>query len=133
MYFVILPCILNAATITGFSLISAIVGGQTLAAVNPGNVSIDVGIVITCLLSWAVSLLGYKWLHSWERWQWLPNLIFIIIAVGCGGHNLRNQYQPPPATASQILTFGGLMAGYFITFGGTVSDYSIYHSPNAPK
>ncbi|GJC79179.1 purine-cytosine permease fcyB [Colletotrichum liriopes] len=105
-YLVSIPLLLNAATVTGFSLSSSIVGGQTLAAVNPGHIDVKVGIVITCLVSFAASFVGYRALHMWERWQWLPNLVAII------------------------LNYGGLMAGYFITFGGTASDFTAYHDPN---
>jgi purine-cytosine permease-like protein len=124
-----IPLLLNAATLTGFSLLSAIVGGQTLSSLNPDRVDVDVGIVITCLVSFAVSLLGFNALHFWERWTWIPNLISIVIAVGCGGKYLHLQTDAEPAKPSQVLTFGCLIAGYFITFGGTVSDYSIYHNP----
>lgn len=123
------PLLLNAATVTGFSLVSAVVGGQTIASINPDNVSVNVGIVITCLVSWAVSLMGFKALHLWERWTWIPNLIALLVAVGCGGKYLYLQGEAPPSTASQVLSYGGLIAGYFITFGGTVSDYSVYHKP----
>ncbi|KAH6631845.1 permease for cytosine/purines, uracil, thiamine, allantoin-domain-containing protein [Chaetomium tenue] len=128
-YLVTIPLLLNAATVTGFSLLSSVVAGQTLASLNPDNVSVDVGIVIACLVSFAVSLMGFNALHFWERWTWIPNLISIVIAVGGGGKYLYLQSEAEPATASQVLTFGCLIAGYFITFGGTVSDYSIYHNP----
>lgn len=118
---------------TGFSLISAIVGGQTISALNPSSVSNNVGIVITCLISFGASLMGYKALHWWERWTWIPNLISLVIAVGCGGKYLYLQSDVPPASAAQVLSYGGLIAGYFITFGGTASDYSIYHNPNVSK
>lgn len=126
---VTIPLLLNAATVTGFSLVSAIVGGQTIASLDPDNVSVNVGIVITCLVSFALSLLGFKALHSYERWTWIPNLIALTIAVGCGGKYLHLQAPVPAAKPSQILSYGGLIAGYFITFGGVVSDYSIYHKP----
>ncbi|KAH9242077.1 hypothetical protein K456DRAFT_1922654 [Colletotrichum gloeosporioides 23] len=129
-YLVGVPLLLNAATVTGFSLSSAIAGGQTLAAVNPGHIDVKVGIVITCLVSFAASFIGYRALHMWERWQWLPSLIAIVIAVGLGGRNLWKQAEVPSATASQILNYGGLMAGYFITFGGIASDFTAYHNPN---
>lgn len=129
-YLVTIPLLLNAATVTGFCLLSAIVGGQTLAALNPEKVSVTVGIVVTCLVSFAVSLLGFKAVHLYERWSWIPNLISLVIAVGCGGHHLRNQAPAAPATAPQVLSYGCLIAGYFITFGGTSSDYSIYHDPH---
>ncbi|KAJ0309949.1 hypothetical protein COL516b_002452 [Colletotrichum fioriniae] len=48
-YLVGIPLLLNAATVTGFSLSSSIVGGQTLAAVNPGHIDVKIGIVIACL------------------------------------------------------------------------------------
>ena len=114
---------------TGFCLVSAVVGGQTLASLNPDRVSPSVGIVIVCLVSFAVSLLGFKAVHAWERWTWIPNLISLVIAVGCGGHNLRLQVDAPPASVKQVFSYGCLIAGYFITFGGTASDYSIYHNP----
>ncbi|KAF6842128.1 purine-cytosine permease fcy22 [Colletotrichum plurivorum] len=128
-YLVSIPLILNAATVTGFSLSSAIAGGQTLAAVSPGHIDVKVGIVITCLVSFAASFIGYRALHMWERWQWLPSLVAIVIAVGCGGKHLSKQAVVPPPTASQVLNYGGLMAGYFITFGGIVSDLTAYHNP----
>lgn len=85
------------------------------------------------MISFAASLLGYRALHLWTRWTWIPNLISLLVAVGCGGKNLYLQAAVPPATAPQILSYGGLIAGYFLTFGGTVSDYSIYHKPDASK
>ena len=128
-----IPLLLNAATVTGFTLISAIVGGQTIAALNPDRVSVTVGIVITCLVSFAASLMGYKALHWWERWTWIPNLIALLIAVGCGGKSLYLQSEVPPASPAQIFSYGSLIAGFAITYGGTASDYTIYHNPNVSK
>ncbi|OIW31778.1 hypothetical protein CONLIGDRAFT_652726 [Coniochaeta ligniaria NRRL 30616] len=130
LYLVTIPLLLNAATVTGFSLVSAIVGGQAIASLNPDNVSVNVGIVIVSLISFAASFMGYKALHFWERWTWIPSLISLVIAVGCGGKYLHLQSDVPPSTAPQVLSYGGLIAGYFLTFGGTVSDYSVYHDPN---
>lgn len=132
LYLATVPLLLNAATVIGFSLVAAIVGGQALAAVNPTAVSDNVGIVVVCLCSFAASLMGYRALHVFNAWTWIPNLVSIVIAVGCGGSRLRMQSADvPPATVQQVLSYGGLIAGYFLTFGGTVSDYSIYHDPRA--
>ncbi|KAK3954629.1 purine-cytosine permease [Pseudoneurospora amorphoporcata] len=127
----IIPLLLNAATIIGFSLMSAIAGGQTLAALNPSHVSVNVGIVMSCLVAFGASLLGFNFVHFWQRWTWIPNLVALVIAVGCGGRYLHLQTQlAAPATPTQILNLGSLVAGYFLTFGGTVGDYSIYQNPN---
>lgn len=134
LYLAIVPLLLNAATVTGFTVVSAIVGGQSIAALNPAHVSTSVGIVVVCLVSFAASLLGYRAIHVFNGWSWIPNLISIVIAVGCGGRHLHLQSAGvPAATPSQVLSYGGLIAGYFLTFGGTVSDYSIYHDPRAAR
>ncbi|OAA55348.1 cytosine-purine permease [Niveomyces insectorum RCEF 264] len=132
-YLVTIVVLLNAATVTGFTLISAVVSGQTISALNPDHVSVKVGIVIICLVSFLVSLLGYRTLHFVERWTWIPNIISLVVAVGCGGKYLHLQSPTEPATASAVLSYGGIIAGYFLTFSGTASDYSTYHNPSVSK
>ncbi|ERS97726.1 purine-cytosine permease [Sporothrix schenckii 1099-18] len=133
LYISLIPLLLNAATVTGFTLISAVVGGQTISALNPDHVSVKVGIVIVCLVSLLVSFMGYRTLHFIERWTWIPNIIGILVAVGCGGKYLHLQSETEPATAYNVLSYAGIIAGYFITFSGTASDYSTYHNPSASK
>lgn len=126
--------LLNAATVTGFTVIAAIVGGQTLAAVSGSTISVNVGIVITCILALVVSFSGYKVLHIYERYSWIPVFIAIVILIGCGGKNLTHQTVPEaPATAQAVLTFGSLIAGFMIPFGGIVSDFAIYIDPSASR
>jgi purine-cytosine permease-like protein len=97
------------------------------------NISVNVGIGIVCMLSFLLAFLGYRAVHVWQRWQWLPNLIAIAIAVGCGGKHLMDQADHGPATVKSVIGYGSLMAGYFITFGGTVSDFTVYHNPEESK
>ncbi|XEV05893.1 hypothetical protein FSHL1_011180 [Fusarium sambucinum] len=134
LYLVVIPLLLNAGTVTGFTVVGSIVSGQAIAAVNKeANISINVGIDIVCILSFLLALLGYRALHLWQRWQWLPSLIAIVIAVGCGGKHLMHQADHEPATVKNVVGYGNLMAGYFMTFGGTVSDFTVYHSPEESK
>ncbi|KPM38741.1 hypothetical protein AK830_g7817 [Neonectria ditissima] len=134
LFFGVIPLLLNAGTVTGFTLIGSIVSGQAIAAVNQdARISVDVGIGIVCALSFVTAFLGYRAIHIWQRWQWLPNLIGIVIAVGCGGKHLVHQAEAGPATVKSVVGYGSLMAGYFMTFGGTVSDFTIYHSPKGSK
>ncbi|KAH7418825.1 purine-cytosine permease FCY22 [Cadophora sp. MPI-SDFR-AT-0126] len=126
--------LLNAATVTGFSVIAAVVGGQTLAAVSDSTISINVGIVITCIIALVVSFSGYKILHIYERYSWIPVFVAIVILVGCGAKNLAHQTVPEaPATAQSVLTFASLIAGFMIPFGGIVSDFGIYIDPSASR
>lgn len=134
LFFGMIPLLLNAGTVTGFTLIGSIVSGQAIAAVNQSaHVSVNVGIGIVCALSFVTALLGYRAIHMWQRWQWLPNLIGIVIAVGCGGKHLVHQADAGPATVKSVIGYGSLMAGYFMTFGGTASDFTAYHNPSGSK
>ncbi|RBR06432.1 uncharacterized protein FIESC28_11055 [Fusarium coffeatum] len=134
LYLGVIPLLLNAGTVTGFSLIGSIVSGQAIASVNEeANISVNVGIGIVCILSFLLAFMGYRALHLWQRWQWLPNLVAIVIAVGCGGKHLVDQADHDPATVKTVIGYGSLMAGYFMTFGGTVSDFTVYHNPKEAK
>ena len=134
LYLGVIPLLLNAGTVTGFSLIGSIVSGQAIASMNEkANISVNVGIGIVCILSFLLAFMGYRTLHLWQRWQWLPNLIAIVIAVGCDGKHLVNQADHDPATMKNVIGYGSLMAGYFMTFGGTVSDFTVYHNPEEAK
>jgi purine-cytosine permease-like protein len=114
--------------------VGSIVSGQAIAAVNEtANISVNVGIGIVCTLSFCLAFLGYRAVHVWQRWQWLPNLLAIVIAVGYGGKHLMNQADHDPASVKSVVGYGSLMAGYFMTFGGTVSDFTVYHDPKSSK
>ncbi|KAL2019636.1 hypothetical protein VTK56DRAFT_9451 [Thermocarpiscus australiensis] len=130
-YLVSIPVLLNLATLTGFCVIMAVVSGQCLSAVADGSLSVNVGIVITAVLTLLISFCGFTVLHVYERYAWIPALIAIIVAVGIGGKELRNQVtyeQPPPA--SSVLSFGMIVASYMIPWACLSSDFTTYLKPD---
>jgi NCS1 nucleoside transporter family len=133
-YFVSVLVLLNLATLTGFCVVDSIIGGQALSAVKGGEtISATVGIVIIALLSLVIAFCGFRVLHHYERWAWIPALIALVIATGCGGKSLRQQVEAPAATAAQILSFGGLVAGFMLPWAALASDFSTYMHPKAPS
>ncbi|KAF2818557.1 hypothetical protein CC86DRAFT_375758 [Ophiobolus disseminans] len=132
-YFVSILVLLNLATLTGFCVVDSIIGGQALSAVKSGEtISATVGIVIIAILALGIAFCGFKVLHHYERWAWIPALIALIIATGCGGNSLSQQVEAVPATAPQILSFGGLVAGFMLPWAALASDFSTYMHPKAP-
>lgn len=128
-YLVSVPVILNLATLTGFCVIICVVGGQCLSAVAGGSLSPAVGIVIMGVLALLISFCGYNVLHQYERWAWIPALIAIVIATGCGGSSLKEQAPTEPATAGGVLSFGMIMASYMIPYACLASDFTTYLNP----
>jgi purine-cytosine permease-like protein len=55
-------------------MIDAVVAGQILSAVSPnGSLTVEVGIVITAVVTWLVTTFGIKIFHHYERSGILPS------------------------------------------------------------
>lgn len=121
--------LLNLATLTGFCVIMAVIGGQCLSAVGGGSVSPAVGIVIVALLALVISFCGFTVLHTYERFAWIPAVIAIVIATGCGGSHLKNQAPTEPATPQAVISFGMIVASYMIPWACLASDFTTYLDP----
>ncbi|OTA65747.1 hypothetical protein K449DRAFT_391709 [Hypoxylon sp. EC38] len=128
-YLVSVPVVLNLATLTGFCVIICVIGGQCLSAVAGGSLTPAVGIVIMGILALLISFCGYEVLHQYERFAWIPALIAIIIATGCGGSGLSHQAPVEPATAGGVLSFGMIIASYMIPYACLASDFTTYLNP----
>jgi len=132
-YLVSILVLLNLATLTGFCVVDSIIGGQALSAVKSGEtISATVGIVIIAILALGIAFCGFRVLHHYERWAWIPALIALVIATGCGAKSLSQQADTAPATVPQILSFGGLVAGFMLPWAALASDFSTYMHPKAP-
>jgi purine-cytosine permease-like protein len=129
-----LPVLLNLASMTGFTVIICITGGQCISAISDGRVSINVGIVIIAVLSLFVSFCGFRILHIYETYAFIPAIISVVIATGCAGSGLKKQATPAePATAADILNFGMIVASYQIPWAALASDFTTYFDPKVPS
>ncbi|KAI1421369.1 permease for cytosine/purines, uracil, thiamine, allantoin-domain-containing protein [Xylaria sp. FL1777] len=122
--------LLNLATISGFGIISCVLGGSTLAAVADGQFDSTVGIIIIGLIGLFVSFGGYRFLHQFERYSRVVNLVAIIIVTGVGGKQLFNQVEKTPVQPSVIVSYGGVIAGFLIPWAAMASDFSVYCDPS---
>ncbi|KAI0413626.1 permease for cytosine/purines, uracil, thiamine, allantoin-domain-containing protein [Xylaria grammica] len=122
--------LLNLATISGFGIISCVLGGSTLAAVADGRIDSTAGIIIIGLIGLFVSFGGYRFLHQFERYSWIFALLAIVITTGIGGKQLFNQAETAPAPAASIVSFGGVIAGFLIPWAAMASDFSVYCDPS---
>lgn len=121
--------LLNLATLTGFVVIICVVGGQCLSAVSSDTLSPTAGIVIIALLSLLISFAGFRVLHYYETYAWLPALVMICIATGCGGDGLKRQAAVEFPGASMVLSFGMIVASYMIPWATLASDLTTYFDP----
>ncbi|KAF2016684.1 hypothetical protein BU24DRAFT_492727 [Aaosphaeria arxii CBS 175.79] len=133
-YFVSVLILLNLATLTGFCVVDSVIGGSALSAVVDGRtINATAGIIIIAILALMICFCGFRILHMYERFAWIPAVIAITIAAGCGGSKLRDQVVQPAATPQQVLSFGGLVASFMLPWAALSSDFSTYMSPKAPS
>ncbi|KAF9067130.1 cytosine-purine permease [Rhodocollybia butyracea] len=114
--------ILNILTQLGFATTCVILGGQTLAAVRPGTLSLEGGVAIVAVLSvipcFVAICLGPIFLA----------MLFLYGLGGKAGYHVTAQQplQDPPGRflAGDVLSFGGIVFGSFTGWAPVAADYN---------
>lgn len=117
----------------GFGCTATIIAGQSLSYMSDGNLSQPLGMLIIVLISLVVSFFGYRILHLYERWAWIPVLVAIIFTIGCAGSDLAQPAQETPSTPRHYLGVIALAGGSQITWAMLVGDYCVYMPPTTPR
>ncbi|KAJ7211698.1 putative cytosine-purine permease [Mycena pura] len=125
--------LLNCIACVGWSAINSIAAAQTLRVVADDNISDAVGVVIVALVTLVVGLLGYKYVHIYEKWSWIPTAIVFFILLGSAAKHLVNV---PMGTgqleASSVLSFMGVIFGFAVGWVSLASDYNVYQPAETP-
>src|SRR5437763_2649460 len=80
----IIMALFNVAACIGWSAVNVIIGGQLIAALSGGAVPRWAGILIIAVLTTLVSIYGYKYVHRYERYAWIPMAIIFAIMLIIG-------------------------------------------------
>src|SRR5438093_9540974 len=75
----IIMALFNVGACIGWSVVNVIIGGQLIAALSGGIVPSWAGILILAVLTTLVSLYGYRYVHRYERYAWIPMAIIFAI------------------------------------------------------
>ncbi|KAL4750357.1 hypothetical protein BDW72DRAFT_203993 [Aspergillus terricola var. indicus] len=127
--------VLNILACMGWSAANAIVGAQMLHAVNsdvPGFAAILIIAFCTLLVTFA----GYKVVHLYEYWSWIPTFIVFLIILGTFAHSGDFQNIPMGVGTSEIgsvLSFGSAVYGFATGWTSYAADYTVYQPANRSK
>ncbi|TMC91625.1 MAG: hypothetical protein E6J11_20015 [Chloroflexi bacterium] len=100
----VIMALFNVAACTGWSAVNAIVGGQLVAAVSGGTIARPVAILIIVVLTTIFSIYGYKHIHRYARYAWIPAAIIFLILLMIAGP--RVSIIPTPALGiAEIASF----------------------------
>jgi NCS1 nucleoside transporter family len=127
-YGVKIIAIFNVLACIGWSAVNSIVGAQLIHTVNH-DVPGWAGILIISLCTWFVTLFGYKVVHAYEFWSWLPATIIFLIILGVFAHSGDFVNIPMGVGTSEmgsILSFGAAVFGFATGWTSYAADYTVY-------
>ncbi|KAF8178439.1 cytosine-purine permease [Pholiota molesta] len=118
----------------GWLVVNGIIGAQTIAAVS-SKLDDTLGIVILGAISLVVTFCGYRVLHWFETYAWIPNLIAFPTLLGLGGRHLNPStfISVSSPTASAMLSFASFVASNMISWSPSTPDYGVYHDANVSE
>lgn len=106
--------VFNCLACLGWSSVNVIAGAQLINAVNP-NVPGFAGIIIIAACTFFVTLFGYKVVHGYEFWSWIPSFIVFMIVLGVFAHGGNFNNIPMGVGQSEIgsvLSFAASVFGF---------------------
>src|SRR5437763_8998993 len=120
--------ICNVAACIGWSAVNVIVGGQLVAALSGGAIPQQVGILAITILTTLVSIYGYKYIHSYERYAWIPMAVIFAIMFFVALPHFHIIAPSNTTTAAEIaglLSFGGAVYGFATGWSSYAADYNV--------
>lgn len=125
---------LNVAACIGWSAVNVIVGGQLVAALSDGHVPTWAGIAIIAALTTVVSIYGYRLVHGYERFAWIP-MAAVFLLVGWTAWPAMRSVPTPPLDAAEVaafLSFGGAVYGFATGWSSYAADYNVNQPEDVP-
>ncbi|KAF2010566.1 purine-cytosine permease [Aaosphaeria arxii CBS 175.79] len=118
----------NMLACIGWSSVNSIVGGELIHAVN-NDVPGYAGIIIIAICTLIITFFGYKVVHAYEYWSWIPTFIVFLIILGTFAHSGDFVNIPMGVGLSEIgsvLSFGCVIYGFATGWACMASDYTVY-------
>ncbi|KAK7208258.1 permease for cytosine/purines, uracil, thiamine, allantoin-domain-containing protein [Myxozyma melibiosi] len=104
--------VLNAIGCVGWSALNTIVAASLLHSVNGGAMPAWAGMFVVACGTAILTLFGYKVVHFYERWAWVPTFAVFLVIIAC----LAKSHTFAPGSLSS----GKLEAGNVLSFGATI-------------
>lgn len=120
--------IFNVLACIGWSSVNSIVGAQLLHTVNT-DVPGYAGIIIIAVCTFGITLFGYKVVHAYEFWSWIPTFIIFLITLGVFAHSgafVNLPWDVGTSEMGNVLSFGSVVYGFATGWTSYAADYTVY-------
>ncbi|ABN64926.2 predicted protein [Scheffersomyces stipitis CBS 6054] len=123
----------NVVSCIGWNAVNVIPCVQLLTAVGPmpAWAGCLVFVVITCILA----VFGYKTIHLYERYSWIPNFVIYLIIIAKFSQSKSftwGEMQGGTVEAGNVLSFISTIFGFIAGWSPSAADYTVYMPANTP-
>jgi NCS1 nucleoside transporter family len=122
----------NVGACIAWSAVNVIVGGQLAVSLSNGAIPLWAGVLVIAILTTIVSIYGYRYVHFYERWAWVPMAIMFLIMFIVGLPHFAITATPAITLSSfaSFLTFGGALFGFATGWSSYAADYNVNQPEN---
>lgn len=115
---------------------NVIVGAQCFHAVNQ-NVPGWAGIIVISFATLIICTFGYRIVHAYEKWSWMPIFVIFMIVLGTFAHSGDFDSLLPlnagAAEAGGVLSFAASVFGFATGWTSYAADYTVYQPVTRSK
>lgn len=129
-----LMALFNVAACIGWSAVNVIVGAQLITALSGGHVPAWAGILLIAALTTGVSLYGYTYVHSYERYAWIPMAVIFAVLIAIAGPHAHILKTPAlkVGEVAAFFSFGGAVFGFATGWSAYAADYNVNQPEDTP-
>ena len=95
------------------------------------------GILIVAGVTFMITVFGYKIVHAYEFWSWIPSFIIFLIVLGVFAHSgdFVSTAWGGVGTSEMggVLSFGSVIFGFAIGWSSYAADYTVYQPSSQSK
>ncbi|CAI4060339.1 hypothetical protein SKDZ_05G1380 [Saccharomyces kudriavzevii ZP591] len=123
---------INVIACVGWCVLNISVSAQLLNMVNEGSghvCPIWAGCLIIAGGTVLVTFFGYRVIHAYEKWSWVPNFaafLVIIAQLSRSGKFTGGEWTGGSNTAAGVLSFGSAVFGSAAGWTTYAADYTVY-------
>lgn len=130
--------LINVIACVGWGVVNTVVSAQLLNMVNQygDNMPLWAGCLVIVGCTVLVTFFGYKIIHAYEKFSWIPNFFVFLVIIGRlkrSGNFVLGEWTSGPTTAGHVLSFGSAVFGFATGWTTYASDYTVYMPKNVNK
>lgn len=124
-------CLINMIACVGWGAVNTIASASLLHIINPSGPNCPpwAGCLIIVFSTILVTFFGYRVIHTYEKWSWVPNFavfLVIIARLSKSGNFVGGAWTSGATTAGSVLSFGSSIFGFAAGWTTYAADYTVY-------